>query len=161
KINGIDAVPLLSQVLSTCGEDKVIPNIVWQNLHPLLEDKGDQLLSVVQKADARSSANLALIMPRVIDRILAAKKADPAVVVALLGVLIEGKNANSTAAKQCLAALASKIQTGEVAGAQREALRDKLQPVVRPILDGKPGGVLYVDTAALAACLKDPAGLKI
>jgi putative membrane-bound dehydrogenase-like protein len=161
KIDGIDAVPLLAQVLSTCGADKVIPNIVWQNLHPLLEEKGDQLLGVVQKADAKSSANLAVIMPRVIDRILAAKKADPAVVVALLGVLIEGKNANSTAAKQCLAALASKIQTGEVAGAQREALRDKLQPVVRPILDGKPGSVLYVDTAVLAACLKDPIGLKI
>ena len=32
KIEGIDALPLLVAVAAKCGEDKIIPNIVWQNL---------------------------------------------------------------------------------------------------------------------------------
>src|SRR5262249_12649779 len=38
KIEGIEPVSLLTQVLSKSGEDKLIPHIVWQNLHPLLEE---------------------------------------------------------------------------------------------------------------------------
>lgn len=159
KIDGIDAVPLLAKVLSSCGDDKVIPSIVWQNLHPVLEEKGDQFLGVVQQADAKSAANLALIMPRVIERILASKKADSAVVVALLGILIDGKSSNANAAKQCLATLAGKVQTGEVTGGQRDGLRDKLQPVIKPILSGKDDHLLFADAVILAASLKDPDGI--
>src|SRR5580765_4922166 len=37
KIEGSDALPVLSDVLAHCGQDKVIPSIAWNNLHPLLE----------------------------------------------------------------------------------------------------------------------------
>src|SRR5204862_1817428 len=37
KITGLDAMPILLDVLAHCGDDKLIPHIVWQNLHPLLE----------------------------------------------------------------------------------------------------------------------------
>src|SRR6185437_4480026 len=37
KIEGVDPIPTLLEVLSVCGDDKLIPVIVWQNLHPLLE----------------------------------------------------------------------------------------------------------------------------
>ncbi len=36
---GVEAMPLLLRVLAHCGDDKLIPAIVWQNLHPLLEDQ--------------------------------------------------------------------------------------------------------------------------
>ncbi len=46
KIEGADAIPTLLQVLSACGEDKLIPAIVWQNLHPLLEENADRFLRI-------------------------------------------------------------------------------------------------------------------
>src|SRR5262249_12512856 len=116
KLEGIDPVPLLTRVLAACGDDKIIPNIVWQNLHPLLDVKCDQFLQLVEKADMSASHNLAVILPRVIDRILGGKKVEPGVNVALLALLAEGKSANAKAAQQCLALLAGKIQTGELAG---------------------------------------------
>ena len=39
KLAGTDPLPLLLQVLVTCGDDRLIPHIVWQNLHPLLEKR--------------------------------------------------------------------------------------------------------------------------
>src|SRR5262249_17775156 len=42
KLDGVEPVKLLTEVLAAGGQDKIIPNIVWQNLYPLLEDKGDQ-----------------------------------------------------------------------------------------------------------------------
>ena len=33
----LDAMPILFNVLTHCGDDKLIPHIVWPNLHPLLE----------------------------------------------------------------------------------------------------------------------------
>jgi putative heme-binding domain-containing protein len=160
KVDGIDAVPLLTEVLTAGGQDKIIPNIVWQNLHPLLEEKGEQYLNSYKSATPQAAANLALIMPRVVERILAGKKPDAAVIVSLLGVLAEGKNANPKAAQQCLAMLAAKIQTGELAGPSRDAIREKLQPIMRTVLAGKTDGPLYLDGAILAATLKDSVGLE-
>ena len=36
KIEGIEPVGLLLEVASACGDDPIIPHIVWQNLYPLL-----------------------------------------------------------------------------------------------------------------------------
>src|SRR5262249_45732401 len=37
KIKGLDPLPVLAEVLERCGQDKIIPSITWNNLHPLLE----------------------------------------------------------------------------------------------------------------------------
>jgi hypothetical protein len=74
KIEGLDALPLLVQVLANSGDDKLIPHIVWQNLHPLLEEKGPQFLAEVKKYDLKASPGLGAIMPRATERILAKKR---------------------------------------------------------------------------------------
>jgi glucose/arabinose dehydrogenase len=74
KIEGIDAMPLLLKVLATCGDDKLIPHIVWQNLHPLLEDGGGDFLKLVKEYDLKKTPNLSKIMPRATERMLAKKK---------------------------------------------------------------------------------------
>src|SRR5262249_20207156 len=51
KIDGMQPLPLLLAALSLCGEDKLIPVIVWQNLHPLLEEKSGELVQQLEKAD--------------------------------------------------------------------------------------------------------------
>jgi putative membrane-bound dehydrogenase-like protein len=74
KIGGLDPLPVLVEVLAHAGDDKLIPHIVWQNLHPLLETQSEQFLAEVKKYDLKATPNLAKIMPRVTERILAAKK---------------------------------------------------------------------------------------
>jgi hypothetical protein len=73
KIEGIDALPLLVAVAANCGEDKLIPNIVWQNLHPLLEKEGPRFLVEVKKHDLTKSPALKAILPRATERLTAKK----------------------------------------------------------------------------------------
>jgi len=74
KIDGLEPLPLLVSVLANAGDDKLIPHIVWQNLHPLLETRSDDFLAEVKKYDLKETPTLAKIMPRVTERILASKK---------------------------------------------------------------------------------------
>ena len=74
KIEGVDAIPLLVDVLVRCGDDRLIPHIVWQNLHPLLEDHSEEFLALAKNYDLKETPNLAGIMPRVTERIIARKK---------------------------------------------------------------------------------------
>jgi putative membrane-bound dehydrogenase-like protein len=74
KVKGLEALPLLVSVLSNAGDDKLIPHIVWQNLHPLLATQSDAFLAEVKKYDLKATPSLAKIMPRAVERILAAKK---------------------------------------------------------------------------------------
>ena len=74
KVAGIEPQPLLVKVLATCGDDPLIPHIVWQNLHPLLENESDKFLQLVKQYDLKQTPNLTKLMPRVTERILANKK---------------------------------------------------------------------------------------
>ena len=161
KIDGIDAIPTLLQALESCGDDRLIPHVVWQNLHPLLEDHAGEFVQILEKTDLGKSPQLAALMPRVTERILGRKQTDPALIASLFGVLFDAKGLDAGVTRQCLDALAKKLQTGEIAGAQAAALREKFSPTLQSVLSGKADEPLYLDAAALAATLKDPAGLDV
>ncbi len=74
KIEGLDPLPVLVEVLARAGDDPLIPHIVWQNLHPLLATQSDRFLAEVKKYDLKATPSLAKIMPRVTERILAVRK---------------------------------------------------------------------------------------
>ena len=48
KIEGLDPLPILVEVLSACGEDKLIPSIAWPNLHPLLPGQGERFVRLIE-----------------------------------------------------------------------------------------------------------------
>ena len=161
KIAGVDAIPTLLDVLNHSGDDKLIPHVVWQNLHPLLEDHADEFLGILEKTDLGKSPQLAALMPRVTDRILGRKQTDPALIAGLFGVLFDARGLDAGVTRQCLEALAKKLQTGEIAGDRAAALRDRFAPTLQKVLAGQADAPLYLDAAALAASLKDPAGLEV
>ena len=72
KIRAIQPIPILLDVLSACGDDPLIPHIVWQNLHPMLDDpKAAQ--EVVIHVGARTEnlrENVARLVPRVVERLV-------------------------------------------------------------------------------------------
>jgi putative heme-binding domain-containing protein len=161
KIDGIDAIPTLLDVLNHSGDDRLIPHIVWQNLHPLLEDHADEFVKILEKTDLGKSPALAALMPRVVERILGRKQTDPALIATLFGVLLDAKGVDPGVPRQCLETLAAKVQTGEIAGQTADALGDKFGPALQKVLAGKPDAPLYFDAALLAASLKGPAGLEV
>ncbi len=161
KIDGLDPIPTLLAVLNNCGDDKLIPQIVWQNLHPLLEDHADAFVKRLEKTELAKAPNLAKLMPRVVERVLGRKQLDATLIVSLFGVLMDAKDLAPSVPRQCLSTLAGKLQTGEVAGANADELREKFRPMLGKVLDGKKDGPLYLDAAVLAATLKDPAGLDV
>ena len=153
-------MPLLARVLCECGDDKLIPPIVWQNLHPLLEDRGEQFLRLLAKADARDTRRFGLLLPRVIERLLAARKPNLPAICELVALLGEGPNADADCCCKCLGLLSTKVQTGEITGKQREALAVQIVPTLTKIRTGKTGSPLYTDSVVLAATLGEPAAIQ-
>ncbi len=160
KLQGVDAIPLLVEVLSRCGQDVLIPHIVWQNLHPLLETQSAAFIKLVEKADLQKAQPLAALLPRAIERILAARKLDAPALAGLLALLSEGRNANPVACGQCLALLATKVQTGELSGDSLMSLQGRIAPLVARMMKNDRDQTLALEATALAASWRDPAALE-
>jgi putative membrane-bound dehydrogenase-like protein len=160
KLQDIEPIPVLLEVLSGCGNDKLIPAIVWQNLHPMLETKSNLLLRLLATKDLLENTNIRQLMPRTIERILGSKQYDPDALVGMIETVTVGKFGDPDIARQCLGLLADKVQSGDFANTPREMLRTRLQPIWSEILQ-HPESPLYFDAAALAATFKDPKGLDI
>jgi putative membrane-bound dehydrogenase-like protein len=151
---GIDPMPVLLDVLTHCGDDKLIPHIVWQNLHPLLEKEGERFLALAAKADLAKAPGLAKVLPRGIDCILGNPRGDPAMVAGLIDTLAMTPESEATA-KLCLSALTAKVQTGELAGKQLESFKKAMQPTVAKLVDVKTSNALRTETLLLGASLGD------
>jgi hypothetical protein len=77
KLDGCDALAVLVDVLAHCGHDKLIPAIVWQNVHPLLETDAARFVELLRKSTGdRASAPpaVATLLPRIVDRMLGARE---------------------------------------------------------------------------------------
>jgi putative membrane-bound dehydrogenase-like protein len=159
KIDGVDALNVLVDVLAAGGKDKLIPHIVWQNLHPLLEDRADDYLQrlVVHHQRKGHNANILNLMPLVAERILGRRHFDPALVSTLLSLLTIGPlGENPQAARQCMAILTGRVQNGEIREEALKSLSDKLLPMLRQALRGKRESLYFPEGNVLAATLGDP-----
>lgn len=79
--------------------------------------------------------------------------------VGLLELVLDPDTGDVDAARQCLAVLAQKIQSRELAGEQLAALRPRLDKLLSGVLAGKPDGPLYLDAALLASSWRNPAAV--
>ncbi|MGE3316820.1 MAG: PVC-type heme-binding CxxCH protein, partial [Planctomycetaceae bacterium] len=159
KINGLDPIPILTEVLASCGNDPLIPHIVWNNLHPLLEARSNDFVETFRKLDPKQSANVAALVPRIIERLLGRERFDAAPIAALIARLNESRDFPTDAARGALNALATRVQTRELAGDKLAGLRKELDSTFAGVLQGEPERPLYFETALLAASWSDPAGL--
>ncbi len=159
KVVGLDAISVLVSVLESCGKDTLIPQIVWQNLHPLLETQSSEFIRLVQARDLSMSANLSALLPRAIDRILAVKKADASAIAAIFTLVVKQNNGADPAAKACLSTLAARIQSREISGEQLSALQATMGEPVTTILKQGDKHPLFIDAALLAATWKIEQGV--
>jgi putative heme-binding domain-containing protein len=159
-LQALQAIPLLVEALAVAGDDKLIPHIVWQNLHPLLETGSGQFIAEVAKRDLAKSPQLAGIMPRAVDRILASKSADVGSIAKIFRLLVRSEPVNVEGAKACLTILAERVQSGEIDDQELADLKAQMQEPVDLLLAGDANGPLFFPAAALAANWKDQTAVK-
>ncbi len=157
KIEGVDALPVLLEVLDTAGDDKLIPHIVWQNLHPLLDQQGQQFLNLIASDRFKSSPAVGAIMQRVIDRVLGGSNYQA--IGLLVEMLVRGLKSDPADLDKCLGSLATRLETGEISAAQLAGLRPQLEPCVKKIMAGSLTDRLYTTATLLATNWHDPAAV--
>jgi len=157
KSDGFDTVPMLLEVLTKSGDDKLIPHIVWQNLHPLLEEHGEEYLTLISREPLASLPAIGAQMPRVIDRMLAAKGSNS--IGPLVKMLFGASTMHPQSLIKCIEALAARIENHEISDDDLVRVRAQIDNVVNTILSGSSSDPFYTPAALLAATWKDPRGL--
>lgn len=161
KIDGVDSLRMLVEVLARCGNDPLIPHIVWQNLHPHLEGRSGDFLQIVENNRLADNANVAGIMPRVIERLLARRDFDAEPIAAVLQLLLDAGTAGREPARHCLSLLAERVQSREIAGEALQTIRKRFTPILHGILKSDRDDPLVVETAFLATTWNDAAGIAV
>ncbi len=156
KISGVDALPTLLAVLSSCGNDKLIPAIVWQNLYPLLENDGARYVELLSKKELKRSSPVADMLPRVADRMLAA---DVKPAGQLYEVLLDRADAEVTSA--CLIRLAERLMHHELPPEKSSATPGSIgsEARINHFHHGRSAAALR--SLAGGRCLAKPRGRRI
>lgn len=158
KIDSFDALPVLIEVLAHCGQDKLIPSIAWNALHPLLEfDSGPFVYLIWVKREWTPA--LAVLSPRIVERMLSAQELDAAAIATFLKFVAERDGERG---KECLSAVAAKLDA--LSERNLAALKPELKPVLQELLARHAGKPLYLGAQLLAARLGlvqiDPASVR-
>ncbi|MBI2826858.1 MAG: c-type cytochrome [Planctomycetia bacterium] len=159
RIEGLEPMELLVDVLAGSDGDRLIPHIVWQNLHPRLEQEGDRFVAALAVGERRRSAAVALVVPRAVERLLACAPLDAEPVARLMRLYLDDAASGAPVVRLCLAQIAAKIESREIAGENLDRLRKACQPLLAPLLAGSSDGPLYLDAALVAVAWNDPAGV--
>ena len=147
--------------LAQSGDDKLLPRVIWQNLHPRLEDHTDDFIDVLRKSEFLKFKPVVDLMPRVADRILGRQMFDAKPVAELFSLL---RDEHPQVAKQVIELLSAKVQSGELKGEKLDQLKAAMAEPLTPVLARNSGGSpeshpLAADAALLAASWGDPRGL--
>ncbi len=157
KIKGIDASSVLFRVLNSSGDDKLIPHIVWQNLHPLLEEDTASFVAAAKQPAFLKSPYAAEFLPRAAERILGRKKFEASAVAGLVEIT---RDAAPKDAQRLLALLGTKVQSGEVRGNELKQLQDALAETLQPLLADPALHPAGDEAALLAASWGDERGIN-
>ncbi len=144
--------------LSESGADTMLPRIIWQQLHPLLEDNAALCVAMLHDETILRSPPVISLMPRIVDRILARQKFDAKPVADLFALVC---NDHQQIAKDVLAALAAKVQSGEMKGEKLEQLKTAMADPMKPMLGVESTHPLRLEASLLALSWKDPAGVGV
>ncbi|MGP0065226.1 MAG: PVC-type heme-binding CxxCH protein [Isosphaeraceae bacterium] len=123
KLQGVDPLQVLIAVQASSSRDTLLPQIVWQNLHPLLEGRQDDLVLWTRRVGA---GRFNPLVPHLIERLLASPKPNPEFVVDLL------KSCSDVEAiRETFDLLAERFRERGMPAPLEDALRRELIPYLR------------------------------
>jgi putative membrane-bound dehydrogenase-like protein len=159
KIDGIDPVAVLIDVLAHSGGDRLIPHIVWNNLEPLMEERGQSIARALAAApEFDRNPSFSEFVPRTFERLLAARTVDRDALREIFALAVRAQRPE--AARQCLQLLSARVQNRELVGNRLDSVRAALKSAVATILTGRRDGQLFFDVAFLAASWREPVGIE-
>jgi putative membrane-bound dehydrogenase-like protein len=130
KIEGLDPLEIWNEILKKAGNDPIIPNVIWQNLHPRLPAEAPKWLELTGTPKPDNSG-AGQILARLSDKLLSEKPFHPEAIDKLLDILSQNKLEGGL--RQFLGILALRLETQELAGPAKEDLRTRLLPEIRSI----------------------------
>ena len=145
----------LMLIVTTFPDDRMLPKLAWQALHPRLENETDVLLDVLQKGKHLSSKPVLELIPRITDRILGRQKFDAKPVAELFALL---KDDHPQVGREVLTVIATKAQSGELKGEKLASLKQEMAPHLKAVFDGPADSPLYLNAAFLSTAFGDKAG---
>ncbi|HZW32120.1 MAG TPA: PVC-type heme-binding CxxCH protein, partial [Isosphaeraceae bacterium] len=117
KLQDIDPLPVLIALQANSSHDALIPQIVWQNLHPLLEDRQAELARWIGRVGL-GNLGFNRLLPRMIDRLLATPKGDPQIIA---GALVSCDDAESC--RQAVDLVAARFRERSLPPGREDALK--------------------------------------
>jgi putative heme-binding domain-containing protein len=149
KIVGLDPIPTLLTVAACSPDDALIEHIVWQNVHPILEQHGERLFQLAAHEQYWQSPRVVELVHRATECVLS--RGNPRPILALLDHLHGRPNVDLTTAAKCLNALTAKFQNGELSAGQLAELRPRLEPMADRYRESQPPGSELHDASLLLA----------
>jgi len=143
------------KILAAGKNDRLIPHIVWQNMHPRLEAHATQFVELLHREPYLEAVNETQMMPRIVERILGRRSQDLAPVAALFELLTNQATRNSDLAAQTLDVLAQRVQTRQINGEQLDQLVSLMREPVGRILSGDENSPLSRSALVLVASWRD------
>ena len=163
KLDGLDALPILFEIIAKGDDDPLVPRIVWQNLHPLLDTRAADFITLLSATGLEQAPRLSAILPRVIERLLGGAKPQPDPAAFVLGKLLGARQDGEVleATRWGLEILAERLRGGSLSASARSDLLEALPKILAPVLAGDPDAPVFLDASLVATAWKDPAALKV
>jgi putative heme-binding domain-containing protein len=158
-LDGAEIAPHLLEVLAKSGDDRLIPHIVWQNLHTLPEGRlGAVVERIGDVLGAGPNRASSAILPRLIDRLLAGRNPNSQLLASLLQRLTETEDRH--AIRDAVDRLANHLRrTGKEEGKPGRLGRELIE-ALRPAIDaGRADDPTRNDLLILTAYCGHDAGL--
>jgi len=153
KQESIPTIPTLVAVLAQAGDDPLVPRIVWQNLHPLLEKQTAEFVAEVDRLESPKPKAVLDLLPRAADRILSTTKPDTLAVAEMVKLLLESE-ATEEPADRCLQLLTARVRSGEITGPALADIRKQLEPSLSSAMRQNLTRASTISAIELAVSLK-------
>jgi putative heme-binding domain-containing protein len=155
------AVAGLSRVLTGSPDDRLIAHVVWQRLHPSLgsSDVIAHMLKQMNDAPSPLPSSFRSVWPRLLDRALAAPDVSGEQIADATRLGLEKMDDPATTGA-LLEALTRAVRDERLRGDRRDAVRSRLEPVIKPRLHKKTDRA-RVASAQLAAAWGDTAAHEV
>ncbi len=155
KQKSIPTIPALVAVLAQAGDDPLVPRIVWQNLHPLLETQTAEFVASIERLPRPLPPTVLDLLPRAADRILSTSKPDTGAVASFVRLLVNSESTEE-AANRCLQLLTERVRSGELAGDILLQIRTQLERTLINTMNQKAVRPTMEPSVELGATLRIP-----
>ncbi len=160
QVGYLPTIETLLHVLERSPNDKLIPHIVWQNLHPELESHTPQYLALMSNGALSKSPEVLALLPRAAGRILSTPRL-PVEHVASLVKILTAQPGQEQQLGICLERIANQVQSRELTGDRLNDLRTELDAALARIMSSGAKHPGYYHAANLAIAWNDSTAMRI